>query len=230
MFAQYVSPPAGGISIASRIAAIGGRSTYVMSACQIASPSPRPPIGTPPSLMFEITFISGWSARNGRPSGFGPGGSSSPKVLLKASTCGSESFWPRKRSTRCSSQASRISLNVCSSIGRERSTPPTSAPMTFPSFLISSEFKDHRLMIRGLRLRIDADGLQARHQIRRDEYIVAAVGLLAVEQVEGVLARLAGVERLPRVDESAAEHFLVMRVARRQVEVAAHEGALASIE
>src|SRR5512138_3802429 len=73
MFAQYVSPPEGGTSSAYRIAPIGGVSTYVMSACQIASPSPRPPIGTPSFLMLEMTFISGCSARKGLPYGFGPG-------------------------------------------------------------------------------------------------------------------------------------------------------------
>src|SRR5918994_5763508 len=201
-----------------------------MSACQIASPSPRPPIGTPPSLMLEITFISGWSARNGRPSGLGPGGSSSPKLRLKASTCGSESFWPRKRSTRCASQAARICANTSAAMGCDRSSPLTSAPSASPIFWTLSKFEQHRLVIGGLRLRIDADGFQARHQVGGDEDVVAAVRRLAVEEVEGRLAGLARIERLPRVDETAIEHLLVMRVGGRQVEVAANKRALCPIE
>src|SRR5262249_59325639 len=84
MLAQYVSPPEGGTSSAYRIAPIGGGSTYVMSACQIASPSPRPPIGTPSFLMFEMTFISGCSARDGPPYGVGPRGAGPPQSPLDA--------------------------------------------------------------------------------------------------------------------------------------------------
>src|SRR6185436_20969014 len=179
-----------------------------MSACQIASPSPSPPIGTPPSLMFEITFISGWSARNGRPSGLGPGGSSSPKFLLNASSCGSPSFCPRNRSTRCSSQAARICAKTSGAIGRDRSRPPISAPSDWPSFLTLTKFDDHGLMIRCLRLRVDADRLQSRHQVGSDENIVAAHFGFIIVKVEGRLARLAAVQRFPRVDETPAEHLL----------------------
>src|SRR5437660_456847 len=105
-----------------------------MSECQIASPSPRPPIGTPSSLTLEITFISGCRGRKGLPYGFGPGGSSSPKRRLNSRICGSVSFWPRMRITRLSSQALRMAANVCASRGFDRSTPPTSAPSASPIF------------------------------------------------------------------------------------------------
>src|SRR5215208_6969411 len=199
-----------------------------MSACQIASPSPSPPIGTPASWMLEITFISGWSARNGRPSGLGPGGSSSPKFLLNASSCGSESCWSRKRSTRCSSHAARICAKTGGAIGCERSSPRISAPSVSPSFFASSKFHHHGLMVGRLGLRIDAHRLQARHQIGSDENEVAAQLGFVVVQVERGLARLARVQRFPRVDEAAVEYLLVVRVGRRQVEVAAYEGTFAS--
>src|SRR5687767_11480229 len=196
-----------------------------MSACQIASPSPRPPIGTPSALMFEITFICGWSGRNGRPSGFGPGGSSSPKWRLNASSCGSERLWPRKRTTMCSSHAFRISPKVSVDSGCERSTPPISAPSASASFVTLSKLDDQRLMVRRLRLGVDAQRAKARRKIRRDKHVVAAVGHLAVVQMEGVLARLAGIQRLPCIDEARLEHAPVVRIVVLQVEVAAHERA-----
>src|SRR5688500_10979776 len=200
-----------------------------MSACQIASPSPSPPIGTPSCLMLEITFISGWSARNGRPSGFGPGGSSSPKLRLKARISGSASFWPRNRITRCSSHAARMSENTAGGIGRERSMPPISAPSASPISRTSSKLDDHRLVVRGLRVRVDADRFQARRELGRDEDIVATIRRFAVVQVKRRLARLAGIQRVPRVDEARVEHLAMMRILGLEVEVAAHDRALASL-
>src|SRR5688572_3534174 len=200
-----------------------------MSACQIASPSPRPPIGTPSALMFEITFICGWSGRNGRPSGFGPGGSSSPKWRLNASSCGSERLWPRIRITMCSSHAARICAKTSDGIAWARSTPPISAPSASASFVTLSKLDDQRLVVRRLRLGVDAQRAKARRKIRRDEHVVAAVGHLAVVQMEGVLARLAGIQRLPCVDEAPVEHAPVVRIVVLQVEVAAHNRAPASL-
>src|SRR5262249_50704172 len=92
--AKYVLPPLGGTSSACSIPALGGTSMYVMSACHTASPSPRLPIGLPFSTTLEMTLISGNSLLNGSPYGFGPGGSSSPKYLLNARSCGSDRFCP----------------------------------------------------------------------------------------------------------------------------------------
>src|SRR5438034_8376719 len=107
-----------------------------MSECQIASPSPRPPIGTPSSLTLEITFISGCRGRKGLPYGFGPGGSSLPNCRLNSSICGSVSFWPRNRITRLSSQALRMAANVSAGTGLDASTPLTSAPSASPIFFM----------------------------------------------------------------------------------------------
>ena len=65
MLRNSVAPPAegGGTSIARRRLAAGGTSTNDESVCQNASPSPSPPIGLPPSRMFEITEISGGTSR-----------------------------------------------------------------------------------------------------------------------------------------------------------------------
>src|SRR5262249_17890070 len=159
------------------------------------SPSPRPPIGTPPDLMFEMTFISGCSGRNGLPYGLGPGGSSSPKKRLKARSCGSESRCSRQRMTRGSSHAWRIWAKTSGASGCARSTPLISAPSAPPIFrtcraaMVLGELDDHGLVVRRPIRAVDPDRAQPRCQILSNEDVVAAIGrlaLLALMYAEGV--------------------------------------------
>src|SRR5580704_9252941 len=99
-----------------------------MSACQTASPSPRPPIGLPFSTTLEITLISGYALLNGSPWGLGPGGSSSPKLLLKARSCGSDRDCPWITTTSRVRHASAMASTSFWESGFARSTPLTSAP------------------------------------------------------------------------------------------------------
>src|SRR5215472_327892 len=99
-----------------------------MSACQTASPSPRLPIGLPFSTTLEMTLSSGCDLLNGSPYGFGPGGSSSPKFLLKAMSCGSERRCPWNRTTSRSRHAASIaSISACGN-AFETSRPSIAAP------------------------------------------------------------------------------------------------------
>ena len=94
-----------GTSNEYKIPALGGISWYVISACHTASPSPKLPIGVPSLLLtFEITLISGNSGKKVIPYGLGPGGSNSPKFLLKFINVLSSTFWFLKTKTNLSSQ------------------------------------------------------------------------------------------------------------------------------
>src|SRR6516162_5772322 len=107
-----------------------------MSACQTASPSPRLPIGLPFSTTLEMTLSSGCALLNGSPYGFGPGGSSSPKFLLKAMSCGSDRLCPWKTTTsRSRHAASIVSISACGN-DFDTSTPSISAPNGASRFLI----------------------------------------------------------------------------------------------
>ena len=88
-------------------------------------------MGLPSTLMFDITVICGKGLTTSLPAWIGAE-SSSPKRWPKASSAGSSSCWPRKRSIRWVCQASSIWRKVSCDSGFDRSTPTTSAPSAAP--------------------------------------------------------------------------------------------------
>ena len=99
-----------------------GCATYDRSVCQN---SPLPPMRWPFSTMLETRNTSGW-----------PGSrylattwiSRSPKPRLNATCSKGVSFWFRKTSTECRSNALRRPANTASGSGCEMSSPVTSLP------------------------------------------------------------------------------------------------------
>ena len=132
MLAKLVSPPASGSARASSMLSATGRSMKPWSVCQRSSPSPASPLATPSSTRFEMMLISGkpgtviaavrvWAS----------GGSIAPKRRARRMKLGSSIAPPRKRSTRWSWSARRMTANPASS-SSARSTPSTSAPSAAP--------------------------------------------------------------------------------------------------
>src|SRR5215471_18004422 len=85
------------------------------------------------------TVKSGGTLKKRLAKGIGPGGSSSPKFLLKAISCGSESFWSWKTTTSRSRHTSSIVLTSFCAIGFDKSSPETSAPSGASRFLMTRD-------------------------------------------------------------------------------------------
>src|SRR5262249_19202729 len=125
-----VPPFEDGISLACRIASIGGSASYVESVCQSVARF-TPYQSTLPSASTLVSQdTSGYSALRYLTIACMRG---EPNQRPNAASSAAPRFWSRNTSTGCSANTRPIQAKVASSSGLERSIPNASVPSSSPS-------------------------------------------------------------------------------------------------
>src|SRR5262249_21299814 len=128
--ANMVPPFEDGISLACRIASIGGSASYVESVCQSVARLTPYQSTLPSSSTLVSQDTSGYSALRYLTNACLRG---EPNQRPNAASSAAPRFWSRNTSTGCSANARPIQAKVTSSSGLERSMPNASVPSSSPS-------------------------------------------------------------------------------------------------